>query len=197
MYYLKMHRRLDLYDLSLFSANNGRNILLEKLKDNSIELLFLLGQDNLKFDKKDLFVVYIGSHGDDGAKNADLILPGSAFTEQDGYFTNLEGKIQKAYKASYPTELAKEDWIIINELSNTIRGKSLFKDKEELIDSMFNYLQQKRKEEFIQTDYSFENEKILVEDIDYYFSNVIAKNSKTMSECRSLRSNLKKTGTDG
>jgi len=25
----------------------------------------------------------------------------------------------------------------------------------------------------------------------------IAKNSKTMSECRSLRSNLKKTGTDG
>ncbi len=185
------------YDLSLFSANNGRNILLEKLKDNSIELLFLLGQDNLKFDKKDLFVVYIGSHGDDGAKNADLILPGSAFTEQDGYFTNLEGKIQKAYKASYPTELAKEDWIIINELSNTIRGKSLFKDKEELIDSMFNYLQQKRKEEFIQTDYSFENEKILVEDIDYYFSNVIAKNSKTMSECRSLRSNLKKTGTDG
>ena len=62
---------------------------------------------------------------------------------------------------------------------------------------MFNYLQQKRKEEFIQTDYSFENEKILVEDIDYYFSNVIAKNSKTMSECRSLRSNLKKTGTDG
>ena len=73
----------------------------------------------------------------------------------------------------------------------------MFKDKEELIDSMFNYLQQKRKEEFIQTDYSFENEKILVEDIDYYFSNVIAKNSKTMSECRSLRSNLKKTGTDG
>ena len=35
------------------------------------------------------------------------------------------------------------------------------------------------------------------EDIDYYFSNVIAKNSKTMSECRSLRSNLNKTGTDG
>ena len=31
----------------------------------------------------------------------------------------------------------------------------------------------------------------------YYFSNIIAKNSKTMSECRSLRSNLEKTGTDG
>ena len=47
---------------------------------------------------------------------------------------------------------------------------------------MFNYLNQPRKEEFVFTDYGFENEKILVEDIDYYFSNVIAKNSKTMLE---------------
>ena len=51
---------------------------------------------------------------------------------------------------------------------------------------MFNYLNQARKEEFIKTDYNFENEKILIDDIDYYFSNVIAKNSKTMSECRSF-----------
>ena len=62
---------------------------------------------------------------------------------------------------------------------------------------MFNYLGQERKEEFIKTDYIFENEKILIDNIDYYFSNVIAKNSKTMSECRSLRSNFKNTGTDG
>ena len=120
-----------------------------------------------------------------------------AYTEQDGYFTNLEGKIQKAYKASYPTESAKEDWSIINEIAKIIREKELFKDKDDLIDSMFNYLNQTRKEEFILTDFQFENEKIVVDDIDYYFSNIIAKNSMTMSECRSLRSHLKKTGTEG
>ena len=185
------------YDLTVFSANNGRNLLLEKLKQKSLELLFLLGQDKLKIDRKNLFVVYIGSHGDEGAKNSDLILPGCAYTEQDGYYTNLEGKIQKAYKASYPTELAKEDWIIVNEISNVIRGKYLYKNKNELEDNMFNYLNQTRKEEFIQTNYSFVDEKILIDDIDYYYSNVIAKNSKTMSECRSLRSKFKKTGTDG
>ena len=185
------------YDLTLFSANNGRNLLLEKLKQKSLELLFLLGQDKLKIDRKNLFVVYIGSHGDEGAKNSDLILPGCAYTEQDGYYTNLEGKIQKAYKASYPTELAKEDWIIVNEISNVIRGKYLYKNKNELEDNMFNYLNQTRKEEFIQTNYSFVDEKILIDDIDYYYSNVIAKNSKTMSECRSSRSKFKKTGTDG
>ena len=73
----------------------------------------------------------------------------------------------------------------------------MYKDKDDLIDSMLNYLNQNRKEEFIKTDYSFDSEKIIIEDIDYYFSNVIAKNSKTMSECRSLRSNLQNTGTDG
>ncbi len=188
---------VGLYDLNIFSSNNGRNILLEKLKENSIDLLFLLGQDKLKIERKGIFVVYIGSHGDEGAKNSDLILPGSAFTEQDGYYTNLEGKIQKAFKASYPTELAKEDWLIINEISNLVRNKDLFNDKDDLIDSMFNFLNQEKKDEFVKIDYVFENEKILIDDIDYYFSNVIAKNSKTMSECRSLRSNFEKTGTDG
>ena len=62
---------------------------------------------------------------------------------------------------------------------------------------MFNYLNQNRKEEFIKTETNFDNEKIIVEDIDYYCSNVISKNSKTMSECKSLRSNLQNTGTDG
>ena len=185
------------YDLTIFSSNNSRNILLEKIKENSIDLLFLIGQDKLNIKRNGVFVVYIGSHGDIGAENSDLILPGSAFTEQDGYYTNLEGKIQKAFKASYSTELAKEDWLILNEIANLVRNKNLFKDKDELIDNMFNYLNQERKEEFIITDYIFENEKILIDDIDYYFSNVIAKNSKTMSECRSLRSNLNKTGTDG
>ncbi len=184
------------YDLTAFSSNNGRNTLLEKLNENSLDLLFLLGQDKLKIERKGIFVVYIGSHGDIGAKSSDLIFPGSAFTEQDGYYTNLEGKIQKAFKASYPTELAKEDWLILNEISNVVRKKDLFKNKEELIDNMFNYLNQERKEKFIKTDYKFENEKIMLDGIDYYFSNVIAKNSKTMSECRSLRSQLKKTGTD-
>jgi len=185
------------YDLTLFSSNNGRNILLEKLKENSLDVLFLLGQDKLKLNTDNLFVVYVGSHGDEGAKSSNLILPGSAFTEQDGYYVNLEGKLQKAYKASYPTEKAKEDWLILNEISYLLRKKNLFKDKDELVDNMFNYLNQKRREEFIHTDFNFENEKILVDDIDYYFSNVIAKNSKTMSECRLLRTNFAKTGTDG
>ena len=90
------------YDLGIFSSNDGSNKTLKKIEDGDVEVIFLLGQDNLKIKKSNEFIIYIGSHGDNGADMADLIFPGAAYTEQDGYFTNLEGKLQKAYKASYP-----------------------------------------------------------------------------------------------
>ena len=128
---------------------------------------------------------------------ADIILPGAAYTEQDGYFTNLEGKLQKAYKASYPPGEAKEDWQIINELSSTILGNPLFNNKDELLKSMQNYLNNQNIKNFEVPTYNLNDEKILVENIDYYYSNTIARASKTMSKCRYARVNLKKTGTEG
>ena len=43
----------------------------------------------------------------------------------------------------------------------------------------------------------FLSEKILIDQIDYYYSNVIARSSKTMSECRKEKIKIKATGTDG
>ena len=117
--------------------------------------------------------------------------------EQDGYFTNLEGKMQKAYNASFPPGEAKEDWQIINELAASIKRKNLYTNKEELINVMKNYLNLNKDKIFEVPNYEFINEKIYVDDLDYYHSNSIARASKTMSNCRDISSNLKKTGTDG
>ncbi len=185
------------HDLGIFSSNDGSNKTLKKIQDNDSEIIFLIGQDNLKFKKNHEFIIYIGSHGDRGAEIADIILPGAAYTEQDGYFTNLEGKLQKAFKASYPPGEAKEDWQIINELSSAIKGNVLFNNKEELLKSMHDYLNTKNNINFAVPAYNFKDEKILVEDIDYYYSNTIARASKTMSECRYARANMEKTGTEG
>ena len=43
----------------------------------------------------------------------------------------------------------------------------------------------------------FLSEKILIDPIDYYYSNLIARSSNTMSECRSEKLKIKPTGTDG
>ena len=184
------------YDLGIFSSNNGSNKTLKKIEDKEAEVIFLIGQDNIKIKKNNEFIIYIGSHGDIGAELADLILPGAAYTEQDGFFTNLEGKLQKAYKASYPPGDAKEDWQIINELSSEIDSNALFKNKDELIKSMHEYLKVNKNNNFEVPKYDFKDEKIFIEDIDYYYSNTIARASKTMSECRNARVNLKKTGTE-
>ena len=62
---------------------------------------------------------------------------------------------------------------------------------------MQNHLNNQNIKNFEVPTYNLNDEKILVEDIDYYYSNTIARASKTMSECRHARSNLKKTGTEG
>ncbi len=186
------------FDLGILNSEKN---LLDELKSNKFEIVYLIGQDNLKFNKKDEFVIYQGSHGDKGAEIADIILPGLAYTEQEGFFTNLEGKVQKAYKASYPPGEAKEDWQIINELAEVMNNRKLFNDKEELESSMFNYLKlqhekQKTKNEK-QTISEFQNEKLNIQIKDYYFSNVIARSSKTMIECNNSKLNIKSTGTEG
>ena len=187
------------YDLDLTSSNDENNLVLKQLCENKFKIVFLFGQDDLVFEKKEEFVVYIGSHGDKGAEMADVILPGAAYTEQDGHFTNLEGKIQKAYRASYPPGDAKEDYEIINDLSKFIKRKKLFTNKNELIDSLMNYLKLKndKPNNISEQNIDFFKEKINVEHIDYYYTNVIARASLTMSECKNKKAEIKKTGTEG
>ena len=157
----------------------------------------MFGKDKIKFKKKNEFVIYIGTHGDQGAELADIILPSAAYTEQDGFYTNLEGKLQKAFKANYPPGEAKEDWIIINDLANKIKNKILYKNKDYLIDSLINFLKINKKNTPNILSQKFLEEKIVLDHIDYYHSNVIARASKTMNECKNSRINLKMTGTEG
>ncbi len=189
------------YDLGIINENNN---LLKDLQNHKFDIVYLIGQDNLNFNKKDEFIIYQGSHGDRGAEIADIILPGSAYTEQDGYFTNLEGKIQKAYKASYPPGDAKEDWQIINELAELMNNRKLFNDKEELESSMLNHLNLQKEKQINEEDKAnkideneFKDEVLNINVKDYYFSNVVARSSKTMIECNNSKINLKSTGTEG
>ena len=189
------------FDLGLYKTEDGSNEVLKDLEMHKFEIVYLLGQDSLTFKKEKEFIIYQGSHGDKGAEMADIILPGAAYTEQNGYFTNLEGKLQKAYKASYPPEEAKEDWQIINELAETMNHRKLFNDKDELDSSLINqinlYIKKNNSKEFSEiTNLNFKNEILKVNNKDYYYSNSIARSSKTMLECKNAKANLKLTGIE-
>ncbi|PZP52904.1 MAG: NADH-quinone oxidoreductase subunit G, partial [Micavibrio aeruginosavorus] len=84
------------------------------------EVVYLLNVDSEKVNAQIssyAFVIYQGHHGDIGASRADVILPGSAYTEKDGLYVNTEGRVQMAKKAASAPGEAKEDWKILRALS--------------------------------------------------------------------------------
>ena len=87
----------------------------------AVDTLFLLGADELDFSGLDgAFVVYQGHHGDAGAARADVILPGAAYTEKSGTWVNLEGRVQRGERATFPPGEAREDWAILRALSDAL-----------------------------------------------------------------------------
>ncbi len=70
------------------------------------------------------FTVYIGSHGDNGAHDADVILPAAAYTEKSGTWVNTEGRVQMGNRAGFAPGDAREDWAIMRALSDVL-GKKL------------------------------------------------------------------------
>ena len=87
------------------------------------EVIFNLGADEVEIAAGP-FVIYQGSHGDRGAQRADIILPGAAYTEENGLFVNTEGRPQLAVRAGFAPGQAKENWAILRALSAEV-GQTL------------------------------------------------------------------------
>ncbi|MES2845258.1 MAG: NADH-quinone oxidoreductase subunit NuoG [Pseudomonadota bacterium] len=80
------------------------------------EVVYNLGADEVEIAAGP-YVIYQGSHGDRGAHRADIILPGAAYTEENGLFVNTEGRPQLAQRAGFAPGEAKENWAILRALS--------------------------------------------------------------------------------
>jgi len=184
-------------DLRFFNINEENNfIFFDKLMNNEFKILYLLGSDNLMVNKKNEFIIYQGSHGDKGATIADVILPSPAYTEQNGLYANMEGRIQECRKASYPAGEALEDWKIFNLINYKINNSNLFNNHLELREASIKEIPNFSKIDSLPTNNSANqkksityttNEKIFIKSIDYYFTNSIARASKTMSDCRNIK----------
>jgi NADH-quinone oxidoreductase subunit G len=113
-------------DLGFVPGEGGRDVagILEGAASGAIEVVYLLGADEIDTAKLgQAFVVYQGHHGDAGAARADVVLPGSAYTEKDGTYVNTEGRVQLGRKAVFPPGDAREDWKILRALSDPLGHK--------------------------------------------------------------------------
>ena len=195
--------RTGALNLGLYKQGSSLEKIYCAAEDNKIKLIISLGADEINFDRlKGAKVIYIGTHGDKGANKADIILPSAAYTEKDGIYINTEGRLQYAFKASFPPGNAKEDWKIINELSN-------------LLDLNWDIIDLANVRSMLQSDFShlfnFDSnaypkyERLLANKApvtnlcnsnvdyvikDFYLTNAITRNSKTMAECSQARNEL-------
>ena len=101
-------------DLGLATESGVAGIL----GDTALKALFLLGADEIcTSPARNVFTVYVGSHGDHGVRHADVILPAAAYTEKPATWVNLEGRVQRSLRAVFPPGEAREDWTIFRALS--------------------------------------------------------------------------------
>jgi len=169
---------------------------------SSMDVLFLLGADELDFTRKGAkFTVYIGSHGDNGAHNADVILPAATYTEKSGTWVNTEGRVQMGNRAGFAPGDAREDWAIIRALSDVLGKKLPFDSLRELRAKLYAAFPH-----FAAIDEIAEGDSAQIVALakkagamgksgfaspikDFYLTNPIARASAVMAECSALARN--------
>ncbi len=107
------------------------------VEKGGLDVLFLLGADEIDLSRSDAFVVYLGTHGDAGAHRADVILPGADYTEKSGLYVNTEGRVQRGERAVFPKGEAKEDWTILRALSEIVGHKLPYDTLDQLREKLF------------------------------------------------------------
>ncbi|MEM9124081.1 MAG: molybdopterin-dependent oxidoreductase, partial [Pseudomonadota bacterium] len=206
--------RVGALDVGFVPDDEGMDTtaILEACEAGEIDFVYALGTDELDTTKlKKPFVVYQGSHGDRGASVADVILPAAAYTEQDGLYVNLEGRVQTAHRAHFPPGDAKEDWAIIRALSGVMGAPLPFNSLADLRRILFEAVPHLAIIDAVPEESAFDPATLgragptgdapfasLID--DFYLTNPIARASETMAECSRLareRLERKGTGTDG
>ncbi|WP_455478887.1 NADH-quinone oxidoreductase subunit NuoG [Bartonella sp. B10] len=166
------------------------------------EVLFLLGADEVELTNKKAFTIYIGSHGDNGAHAADVILPASAYTEKSGIYVNTEGRVQMTNRAGFAPGEAKEDWAILRALSDVLEKRLPFDSLSQLRQNLFSDYPHLCAIDDIAPSSDLNDLKALGSQMivlkaqpfistikDFYLTNPIARASAVMAECSSLAKN--------
>jgi NADH-quinone oxidoreductase subunit G len=154
------------------------------------EVVLLLGADEVDPARfAGAFKIYIGHHGDNGARAADLVLPGAAYSEKHGTYVNLEGRVQFGERAAFPPGEAREDWTIFRAVSDLLKRPLPFDSHDQLRKAMVADHPQLGTDGLIPLDWAppkldAKAEGAVVYPIrDFYLTNAICRSSPTMHRC--------------
>jgi NADH-quinone oxidoreductase subunit G len=154
------------------------------------EVVLLLGADEVAAERfKGAYKVYIGHHGDAGAKQADLVLPGAAYAEKHGTYVNTEGRVQRAERALFAPGEAREDWSILRAVSELAGAKLPFDTFGQLRAAMVKDFPQLGREGLVGLKWAPPKLDAGAEGPvrypigDFFLTNAICRASPTMNRC--------------
>ena len=154
------------------------------------ELVLMLGADEMAAERfRGAFKVYIGHHGDNGAGQADLVLPGASYAEKHGTYVNTEGRVQRGEKATFPPGEAREDWAILRAVSELAGKKLRFDNIAQLRAGMVKEYPELGRDGLIDLPWTPPKLSAKAEGPirypigDFFLTNAICRNSPTMQRC--------------
>ncbi len=165
------------------------------INNQEIKTIFLLGvDDDIDFNAlKDKFIIYLGSHGDNGANVANVILPCPAYTEKEATFINFEGRAQSTSLSIFPIGDAKAEWQFIVEMAEKMGVNLDFKNLEDLKTLLSNHktianLNNSTTEPSIslsgiEVKINNPQMKIIAQKYNFYLTNAIARASRILNRC--------------
>ena len=201
-------------DIGFVPDDGGLDVegMLDAASAGKLDVVYLLGADEIDMERLgNAFVIYQGSHGEQGAHRADVILPGAAYTEKSAIYVNTEGRPQMTARAVFPPGEARENWKIIRALSGVL-GKPLpFDSATELRAKLFEAHPHLALLDLVEPADSAAVERLAQKPAradkerfghaidDYYLTNPIARASAIMANLSALHAgaNKRATGTDG
>ena len=188
--------RVGALDVGFVPGRGGRGAR-EMAAPDALDLIFLLGADEIDI-APGAFTVYIGSHGENGARRADVILPGAAYPEKSAIYVNTEGRVQMAARASFPPGEAREDWAILRALSDVLGHRLSYDSLPQLRRALFKAYPHLQRIDQISPGARSEVAALAARGgtpaqapfasaiEDYYFTNAIARCSAIMAECSAI-----------
>ena len=186
------------YNLLHFSASRMAGLILNYARPGGVadveaaapELVLLLGADEVSPDRfEGAFKVYIGHHGDNGARQADLVLPGATYAEKHGTYVNTEGRVQWSERAVFAPGEAREDWAILRAVSDLAGDKLPFDSYDQLRGAMIRDYPQFGRNGLIELPWAppkldaKASGPVRYAIADFFLTNAICRNSPTMQRC--------------
>jgi len=99
---------------------------LEAVADHEGIVLVLgdeLDDQGEDFGRASSLYVFFGAHPSEAATHADAVLPITTFAEQEGTFTNFQGRVQRFRQGLQGPGSARPGWLILGALAADLQGR--------------------------------------------------------------------------